>query len=46
MGGEYAIANLRSMSARDGMRYRGSVATQIKDLPDGAKVELTTTREQ
>ena len=39
-GGEYAIENLHPMNAVAGMRFRGSIAFQIKDLPEGAKIKL------
>jgi hypothetical protein len=40
LGGEFAIGNLRSLEATKAMRYRGDIATQIRDLPDGAQIRL------
>ncbi|MGB8011036.1 MAG: hypothetical protein WCF68_05445 [Terriglobales bacterium] len=40
LGGEFTVANLHSIEAVNGMRYRASIAVQIKDLPDGASVKL------
>jgi hypothetical protein len=40
LGGELTIANLKPLDAVDGMKFRASIARQIKDLPEGAKVEL------
>jgi hypothetical protein len=40
MGGEYAIDNLYEADAVKGMLYRGSVAVQIRDLPDGTPITL------
>ncbi len=38
LGGDYAPSNLYSADAADGMRVRGELAVQIKDLPDGAQI--------
>lgn len=40
LGGEYTLENLRAIVATEGMRYRASIAHQIRDLPDGAQIEL------
>jgi hypothetical protein len=40
LGGEYALDNLYSIAAVSGMKTRGNLARQIKDLPDGAQVEF------
>jgi len=40
LGGEYALENLYSIAAVSGMKTRGNLARQIKDLPDGAHVEF------
>lgn len=40
LGGEYAEANLFAVDAVEGMRYRGDLWRQIRDLPDGAQVRL------
>ncbi len=40
LGGAFDAANLRAIEATEGMRFRASIATRIRDLPDGAQVEL------
>lgn len=40
MKGEYSVENLYASEAVIGMRARGSIATQIRDLPDGTVVNL------
>jgi hypothetical protein len=40
LGGEYTVANVRAAEAIKGMKYRASIAVQIRDLPDGAAVKL------
>lgn len=40
LGGKYELANLHALDAVKGMRWRGSIAVQIKDLPDGAQIHL------
>lgn len=40
LGGAFEAANLVALDAVEGMRYRASVAVQIRDLPDGAQVQL------
>jgi hypothetical protein len=40
LGGEFGLANLYAMDAAKGMCLRGDIARQIKDLPDGATVQL------
>jgi hypothetical protein len=40
LGGEYALENVYSIAAVSGMKTRGNLARQIKDLPDGAQVEF------
>jgi hypothetical protein len=40
MGGEFACDNLYVADAVKAMRYRGSVAVQIRDLPDGTPITL------
>ena len=40
LGGEYSLVNLRTAGAVSGMRSRGNLARQIRDLPDGAQVEF------
>lgn len=38
LGGEFDVSNLYPLDAAEGMRVRGELAVQIRDLPDGAKV--------
>jgi hypothetical protein len=40
LGGQFALDNLYTIAAVSGMRTRGNLAKQIKDLPDGAQVEF------
>lgn len=40
VGGEFSIENLYLLDAVKGMQLRGSIATQIRDLPDGAELKL------
>ncbi|MGI8552314.1 MAG: SMI1/KNR4 family protein [Dehalococcoidia bacterium] len=40
LGGEYTLENLYAGDAVAGMRFRGNLAQQLRDLPDGAKVRL------
>jgi hypothetical protein len=37
-GGEFGLSNLEAMEAVKAMRMRGSIATQLVDLPDGASI--------
>lgn len=37
-GGEYEVENLYSANAVEGMKVRGDLAVQIRDLPDGTKI--------
>jgi hypothetical protein len=39
-GGEFSVQNLAPLDAVAAMRMRGQIAMQIKDLPDGARIEL------
>jgi hypothetical protein len=39
LGGGYDVENLVAVDAYDGMRRRGRMAVQLKDIPDGAQVE-------
>jgi len=41
LGGEYAINNLYALDATVSMRFRGELAVQIRDLPDGTTVTFT-----
>ncbi len=40
LGGEYALGNLYTLNAVSAMKSRGNLAKQIKDLPDGAKIQF------
>jgi hypothetical protein len=39
-GGEFSVQNLAPLDAVAAMRMRGAMAVKIRDLPDGAKIEL------
>jgi hypothetical protein len=41
LGGGYSVGNLYALDAADGMRLRGDLAVQLKDLPDGATIRFT-----
>ena len=41
-GGKYEVANLYALEDVEGMRFRASVANQIRDLPDGAQIIFKT----
>ena len=40
LGGDFSVGNLRAVKATNAMRFYGYLATQIKTLPDGARIEL------
>jgi hypothetical protein len=40
LGGDYEVNNLFAVDAVKGMRYRGELWKQLRDLPDGAQVRL------
>lgn len=40
VGGEFALENLYLVDSVKGMRFRGELAIQIKDLPDGAEIKF------
>lgn len=40
LGGAFAPSNLVAVDAVEGMRYRGDLWRQIRDLPDGTQVQL------
>lgn len=42
LGGAYSIENLQLMESSLAMRFRASVAVQVRGLPDGAQVVLRT----
>ena len=37
-GGKFEVGNLHALSDVEGMRFRGSIARQIRDVPDGGHV--------
>jgi hypothetical protein len=41
-GGKFELNNLYALGDAEGMRFRGSIARQIRDLPDGAHVVFDT----
>lgn len=40
LGGEFVLDNLYLADAVEGMRFRADIASQIKDLPDGAQIRF------
>lgn len=40
LGGAFDVSNLKAVPAVEGMRFRGHLATQLRDLPDGAAIQL------
>lgn len=40
LGGEFVLDNLYLADAVEGMRFRADIASQIKELPDGAQIGL------
>jgi hypothetical protein len=40
LGGEFSIDNLAPVDSTEGMRFRGDLAIQLRDLPDGSEVRL------
>lgn len=40
LGGEFVLDNLYLADAVEGMRFRANMASQIKELPDGARIRL------
>lgn len=44
LGGEYDVEGLHDIDQADLMRFRGMIAVQIRDLPDGAEVRLEIAR--
>jgi len=45
MGGEYNLENLWAGNPLEGMRFKGDLAMQTRDLPSGSKVRLKMARE-
>ncbi|MGB7748669.1 MAG: SMI1/KNR4 family protein [Verrucomicrobiia bacterium] len=44
LGGQFAIENLYELNDVEGMRFRASIANQLRDCPDGSKVVLNIKR--
>jgi hypothetical protein len=40
LGGEYIISNIKTAPLIELIRFSGDLANQIKDLPDGAQIQL------
>lgn len=40
LGGEFSVKNLRAQQSVTAMRARGSIAVQIRDVPDGGTIKL------
>ncbi len=40
LGGGYEAGNVRAIEAVKGMKFRASIAVEIRDLPDGGQIEL------
>jgi hypothetical protein len=40
LGGEYGISNIKTAPLIELVRFSGDLAKQIKDLPDGAEIQL------
>jgi hypothetical protein len=40
LGGDYSVDNLAAIDRVRGMRFRGSLAVQLRDVPDGSQVRL------
>lgn len=39
-GGEYDVKNLYSIDAIQGMRFKGDIASQMENYPDGSKINI------
>lgn len=46
LGGQFTIENLYVLNDTEGMRFRASIANQLRDCPDGTKVVLDIKRSQ
>lgn len=44
LGGQFEVENLYALDDVEGMRFRASIANQLKDCPDGSKVVLDIKR--
>lgn len=43
LGGEYGFSNLAAISQIEQLRFSGDISNQIKELPDGATIQLKVT---
>jgi hypothetical protein len=43
LGGQFEVENVFALEATRGMRLRGELAVQIRDLPDGTEVDFSFT---
>jgi hypothetical protein len=43
LGGEFGVDNVFALEATKGMRLRGELAVQIRDLPNGTKISYRFT---
>ncbi len=43
LGGQFSLDNLWVGNSLEGMRFKGDLATQTRDLPDGTKIRLKVT---
>lgn len=41
LGGEFVLDNLYLADAVEGMKLRADIASQIRDLPDGAQIKFS-----
>jgi hypothetical protein len=39
-GGDFTSDNLYALDAMEGMKFRASIAVQVRDLPDGAQIQF------
>jgi len=46
LGGEFTVENLYALSDVEGMRFRASIANQIRDCPDGTNVTFSIKQPQ
>jgi hypothetical protein len=40
LGGKYSLDNIYALDSVSAMKSRGNLALQLRDLPDGTKVEF------
>lgn len=41
LGGEFTVENLAALDSIESMKFRGDLAVQLRDIPDGSDVQLT-----